>query len=110
MEDLFIWNVAPVVSVATLAGLGGLTATAGVCDILDIIQFFIQCQIKLYFTQLIKGKLRDLQNILKYFHGATTSASDLFKMSDVFFVIFVLHSYLLLSWCSLPHNHHHYFH
>ena len=43
------------------------------------------------FSQLINGKSRDIQKLLKYFNGKTTSAFNLFSFSDVLPIIFVLY-------------------
>ena len=42
-------------------------------------------------SQLIKGKSRDLQKLLKYFDGATTSAFNLFPLFGVLSIIFALY-------------------
>ena len=68
---LFIWNSALVVNAAS-AGLS--PATSGVHDILDVKQF-LDYDKSSYISQLIKSKSRNVQNILKYFIRATTSAS-----------------------------------
>ena len=72
---LFIWNVAPVVNVASLVGTGGLVsglaATSGVLDISKITQFFDHGKPS-SISQLIKGKSRVLQELLKYFNETTT--------------------------------------
>ena len=47
------------------------------------------------FSQLIKGKPRGLQKLLKYFNRATTSASNILLSFGVLPIIFVLHS----KWC-----------
>ena len=61
---MFIWNVAPTVSVASTAVTGGLAGTAGVFDILDIMQSLDHHKSS-SISQLIKCKSRDLQKLLK---------------------------------------------
>ena len=74
---LFIWNVALFVLVATSYSTGSVSGTAlDVLDIWDIIQYLDHdksCSI----SRLIKGKLRDLQKLLKYLNAAITSESNL---------------------------------
>ena len=102
---LFNWNVAPVVCLASLAWTGGLTfglpAIAGVTNISDFIHFFDHDK-SISTSQLINGKSRDLQKLLKYFNGARTSASDIF-LFGLPITNFVLYSkdYLLLFCCYL---------
>ena len=59
----FIWNVVPVVNVASLAGTGelasGLVGTSRVLDISDVIQFFDHGKLS-SISQLIKDKSRDI--------------------------------------------------
>ena len=73
---LIIWHIAPVV-VAGLARLGelaaGLAAIAGVLDNSDIMESLDHDKSS-SILQLIKGKLRDHQKLLKYFNETTTSA------------------------------------
>ena len=77
---MFIWNVAPVVCIAATAGTVGLVfefpANAGLIDILDIIHPFDHDNSSSV-LQLIVGKLRNLQKLLKYFNGTTTSTATL---------------------------------
>ena len=72
--------MAPVLNVASVTGTGGLApglvGTSGVLDISDITQFFYHDKSSSIF-QLLKGKSRDLQKLLKYFNGITTSAFNL---------------------------------
>ena len=92
----FILNIAPVVSVALLAGLCGLTATSAVPDISEIIQF-LDHDNSSYILQLNKEKSRDLQKLLKYFNGTKTSVSNLLSSAGVLPMIFVLDSKYLLA-------------
>ena len=70
---LFIWNVAQVVNVAS-AGLSPVTATA--LDISEFTQFFDHDKLR-SISKLIKRNSKDLQKLLRYFNGTTTSASNL---------------------------------
>ena len=72
MLVLFIWDVGPVVSVAAVAGLGILTTTTSVLDISDIMKSFDHDKLS-SISQLLRGKLKNLPKLLKYFNGATTS-------------------------------------
>ena len=96
---LFIWNIAEVICVSAAARTGGLAlelaVTAGALDISDITQYLDHDKSS-SISQLINGKSRDLQKSLKYFNGATTSASNLFSLSGVLPIIFVLYSKDLL--------------
>ena len=92
---LFTWNVVLVVIVAFLAGTGGLVAdlagTSEVFDISDVIQFLVHLKSS-SISKLIKGKLRDLQNLLE----TKTSVSNLLLSAGVLPIIFVLYSKDLL--------------
>ena len=72
--ELFIWNVFPVVCIAATFTTGGLASglqdTAGVIDISEIMHPFGHDKSS-FFSQLINGKRRDLQQLLKYFNGMT---------------------------------------
>ena len=46
--------------------------------------------------QLIKGKSKDLQKLLKFFNEPTTSAFNIIKLIDISLIIFVLYSEELL--------------
>ena len=76
---LFIWSVAPVVCLASIAwtvGLAfGLPAILGVIGISDIIHYFYHDK-SISISLLIKDKSRDIQILLKYFNGTLTSASN----------------------------------
>ena len=87
---LFIWNVALFVVVATsyLTGLEFET-TLHVLDTSDITQYFDHDKSS-SISWLIKGKSRDLQKLLKYFNGTTTSSSNVPPLSGVFPINFVL--------------------
>ena len=84
---LFISNAALVVVVATT---GLLPASRAVPDISDIKQFLTH--LKSTILQLIKNKLRELQNLVKYFNETKTSVSNLILSSVVLPNTFVLHS------------------
>ena len=88
---LFIWNNPLVVDVSGACVVGGtatgLAATSGELNISDIIQFFDHGQVKL---SLIKGKLKFLQKLHKYFYEKTTSVSNVLLLADVLPFIFVL--------------------
>ena len=90
---LFIWKVLPVVCIASLAELGGLAATLVVIDISDITHSFQNGKSSSN-SQLINGKPRNLQKLLKYFNG--TSASNVLFLSSGVPIIFVLYSKDLL--------------
>ena len=66
----------------------GLT-TLSVLDIFDIAQHFV-CFKSNCVSQLINGRSRDLQNLLKYFHGTTTCASNILLLFGVLLIIFIL--------------------
>ena len=84
---LYIWNAVPVVFVTSTVLSQD---TAAVLDVSDIIQFFVH--LKSSSTPLlIKGKSIDLQMLLKYLNGTTTSASNLPLPAGALPVIFVLY-------------------
>ena len=56
-----------------------LASNAGVFDISDIRECFDH-EKSSSISQLINGKLRDLQKLLKYFNETTTSAFNLFLL------------------------------
>ena len=91
---LFIWNVALVVCIAGISWTGGLTSglpgTVCVIDTSDIIHYFDHDKWS-SILQLIKGKSRDLQKLLKYLNGRTTSASNILLSSGVLPINFVLY-------------------
>ena len=80
---LFLWNVPPVVVVATSCSGGSPTALKGL-DISDITQFFIHLKSS-SMSQLINGKKIYLQKLLKYFNGTTASVS--WRASYYFYLI-----------------------
>ena len=86
-------NLAEVVAVAAT---GGFPATAAVFDISDTTQY-LEHDKSSSVSQLSKGKSRDLQKLLKYFHGTTTSASNILLSVGVLPIIFVLYSKGLLD-------------
>ena len=93
--SLFICNVAPVACIAATAGTSGLAhglpAIPGVIDISVIILPFDHSRTSSA-SQLINGKSKDLQKLLKYFNGTTTSASNILLLFDVLPISFVLYS------------------
>ena len=108
---LLIWNVAQVVYLDGLSATGGIAfgvpAILGVIDISDIMQSFDHDKSS-YVSQLINGKSRDLQKLLKYFTGLTTSVSNklfLFGVLPINFVlylkdllVFVFYHYVLTNY------------
>ena len=101
---LFVWNSAPVVCIASLTWTGGLAlglpAIAGVIDISDTIHSSDHDK-SIPIWQLINGKSRDLQKLLKYFNGTTISAFNIFLLFHIFFgvppIYFVIYSKDLLA-------------
>ena len=91
---LFIWNIAEVICVSAAARTGGLAlelaVTAGALDISDITQYLDHDKSS-SISQLINGKLTDLQKLLKYFNGKTTSAFNQFSLSGVLPIIYISH-------------------
>ena len=71
---LFIWNGDPVLLVGCARLVGGLldrlAVTSGVLDISDIMQSFDYEKYSII-SQLIKGKLKDLEKLLNYFIQTT---------------------------------------
>ena len=88
MLVLFIWDVGPVVSVAAVAGLGILATTTSVLDISNIMKSFDHDKLS-SISQLLRGKLKNLPKLLKYFNGATTSATNVLLPAGVLPTIFV---------------------
>ena len=89
---LFIWNVEAVVIAGTCwaGGLGsGFPGILGIVDVWDVIHSFGYDKSS-YISQLINGKSRDLQKLLEYFNGTTTSASNVLLSSFVLPINFVL--------------------
>ena len=89
---MFIWDVALVVSVATsytTGGTFGLTSLK-VLDTSDITQYFDHVKSSSV-SQLIKGKSRDVQKLLKYFNGPIFSAFGPLLLFDVLPIAFVLY-------------------
>ena len=91
---LFIWNVTTFACIADTSWTGGLAS--GFPVILDFINIWDIIHSSDYdkssfISQLINGKWRDLQKLLKYFNGTATSASNVLLSSDApywFFLIF----------------------
>ena len=73
-----------------LAGVGGLQDILGVIDISDITHYLDQDKSS-SISQLINGKLRDLQKLLKYFNETTTSTSNILLLLGVLPINFVLY-------------------
>ena len=96
---LFIWNVASVVAIAATSETDELAflllATLAVLDISDITQFFVHLKSG-SISQLINGKSRDFQKLLKYSNETATSASNILLSFDVLPIVFVLYSKDLL--------------
>ena len=80
---LFLWNVAPVVVVATSCSGGSSTALKGL-DISDITHFSVHLKSS-SMSQLINGTKIYLQKLLKYFNGTTASVS--WRASYYFYLI-----------------------
>ena len=96
---LFIWSVAPVVNPSGRCARGGLSirlaATSVLFNILEITQFLDKDKWS-SISQLIKGKSRDLQKLLKYFNGTATSVSNVLLLVGVLSISSVLYSKDLL--------------
>ena len=97
--ELITWNITPVVCVAVLTWAGGLAfglaVTGAVLDISEFMQFRDHDKSG-SISQLINGKSRHHQKLLKYFNGTTTSVSKLLLWTGVFPILFVLYSENLL--------------
>ena len=63
---LFTWNVAPVFFVGRTWSAAGLAGASGVLDISEIMQSFDHDKSS-SISQLIKGKSRNLQKLLRVF-------------------------------------------
>ena len=91
---LFIWNIVLIVSVAVPACIGGLAsglaATSGVLDLSDIKQSFSHDESS-SISQLIKGKSRDLQQLLKYHQETLTFVFIILSLAGVLPIIFDLY-------------------
>ena len=76
--------------VSAVAGTGGLAfglaGTPGVLDVYEITQYLYHDKSSSV-SQLINGKSRDFQKLLKYFNGTTTSAFNLLSQSGVLPII-----------------------
>ena len=94
-------------------GLGRLATTAAVLHISEIIHSF-EYDESSSISQLIKGKSRNLQKLLKYFNGTTQALCLMYYYCLVCPLLFSSYTqkiYLLLSCCYLLCNYqHHYFH
>ena len=89
---LFIRNLA---EVFVVAATGRFPATAVVLDISDTRQYLDHDKSSSV-LQVIKGKLKDLQKLLKYFNGTTTSVFNVLLSPAVLATISVLYSKDLL--------------
>ena len=76
-----------------------MPATLGVNNISKVVQFFDHDKSS-SISKLIEVRSRDLQKLLKYFNGTTTSVSDVLLLAGVLPIIFVLIQtiYLLFSY------------
>ena len=72
-----------------------LSCIPGIIDISDITHPFEHDKSK-SISQWINGKSRNLQKLLKYCNGTTTSVSNVLLSYDVFPIIFLLYSKDLL--------------
>ena len=68
---------------------------SAVVDVSDVMQYYVYVKSS-SICQLIKGKSRDLQKLLKYFNETITSLSNVFLSAVVLPIIFALHSKDLL--------------
>ena len=85
---LFTWNVALFAEVATSYLTGSVFGTAlDVLDVSDITQYLDHDKSS-SISQLINGKSRDLQKLLKYFNGTTTSVSNVLLSFAVLLPLF----------------------
>ena len=105
----FIRNIVLVVSTAATSRTGGLasvlTGTADITDIPDITHSLDHDKSS-SISQLMTGKSRDLQKLLKYFKGTATSAFNILLSSGVLALNFVLYSkdFLVTVSCYLSYN------
>ena len=95
---LFIWIHALVVTAGAFAIDGLVTGFASISGVFisDIMQFFDHNKSS-SISQLIKGKSRYLQKLLKYYNGTTTSVSNVLLLAGVLPIIFALYSKDLLT-------------
>ena len=93
---LLIWNAAAVVCIAdtslTDESASSSPGILGIVGISEILHSLDQNESS-SFKQLINGKSRDLQKLLKYFNGTTTSASNVLLSSGVLPINFALYSF-----------------
>ena len=89
---LFSWNVAPVIDGAA-TGLSSPTSAVLDSEVTQLFDHYKSSSI----SPLVKGKSRDLQKLLIYFNGTTTSVSNLYAISGIFLVVFVFYSKELLA-------------
>ena len=83
-----IWNIAPVVCIAS-TGLSPLSSE--VTNISDIIHSFDN-EKSSSISQLINSKSRNFQKLLIHFNGIATSVANALLLSSVLPIIFVLYS------------------
>ena len=88
------------VAVVATSYSGGSPTALNVFDISDITQFFVNLKPS-PISQLIHGKSRNLQKLLKYFNGTTTSASNILSLFGVFPIIYIRYLKNLLSLSSI---------
>ena len=86
----------------------GSPGTLGVIDISDIVHYFDQDK-SISISQLIDGKSRGLQKILKYFNWITASTSNIFLLFGVLPINFILYSKDLLVIVLLLFIHYYYY-
>ena len=92
---IFILNVAVVVCITGTSWTSGSASLSpvilGIIGIADIIYSFNHDKSS-SISQLINGKSRYLQKLLKYVNGTTTSVSNILLSSDVLPISFVFYS------------------
>ena len=94
---LFIWIHALVVTAGAFAIDGLVTGFASISGVfISDMQFFDHNKSS-SISQLIKGKSRYLQKLLKYYNGTTTSVSNVLLLAGVLPIIFALYSKDLLT-------------
>ena len=90
---LFVWNVVPIVNIASLARTSGLVfglaSFSGVLNSSDI------TQIRSYLADN-QAQIQSSQKILKHFNVTTTFASNILLLFDDLPTIYVLYSKYLL--------------
>ena len=91
---LFIWNVSPAVCVDWTRLVSELQAElAGALGVFGISEIMQPSSKSKSVSQLIKGKSRDFQKLLKYFNGTATFVSTvLYYYLNILPISFVLYS------------------